>query len=89
MGLSPQGLGNFLAGAKPHPSTIRKMESWYERRVGETGQPHVSVADAVEALVQTFRPEDRASAAAETKAFLRDLYGRHGYDLPSELSEAD
>ena len=89
VGLSPQGLGNFLRGAKPHPSTLRRMLSWHAGRVRLTGPTSVSTAEALGALVEALPPTDRGQALSELRNFVGELYQRRGYPVPKDLAATD
>lgn len=63
IGMSTSGLHTFLQGTTPHPTTVRKLTTWYFRRVAEgVVSPSADlVSAALDMLVQPL-PSSRQEA---------------------------
>lgn len=76
VGMTAPGLQSFIDGTKPHPRTLRKVESWYVRTIAQSGAD-LNAQDAVAALFLLTRdlPETRQLAAIRRMTeYLETLY---------------
>lgn len=90
IGLSAPAVRNFINGAEPRrPATLRKLESWYVRRLAETATPTDvdSVRSALAILLRDLPEEQQADIAAATLIFLREQYTKYGIS-PAWLAAA-
>jgi len=91
VGLSAPALRNFINGAEPRrPATLRKLESWYVRRLaGEAAPADVdAVRNALAILLRDLPEEKQPQVAQDTLTFLRSQYAEHGA-LPAWLAAAE
>ena len=75
IGLSPNALRNFLAGAEPRVTTRAKLERWLATR--KTGEPRPKVGALVQLigeLTGDLSPAQAAALGRETASFLLDAY---------------
>lgn len=75
IGLSPNALRNFLAGAEPRATTRAKLERWLAAR--KTHEQRPRVADLVELigdLAAELSPAQAAALGRETARFLVGAY---------------
>jgi hypothetical protein len=89
-GVGHTTLHNFLSGAVPHPRVRRLLALKYLR---ETGTGIGAEAASVDALLEPFDPEIRATGRRAILAVLAGLYEQGGQVVPGwitrELGEAD
>jgi len=90
VGLSAPALRNFINGAEPRrPATLRKLESWYVRRLECEAAPADvdAVQHALAILLRDLPEEMQPQVAQDTLTFLRGQYAEHGA-LPAWLAAA-
>lgn len=76
IGLSSRGLWKFLEGARPHPATVEKLESWFRGRGYSEARERISMVAALGVLLDRVRPTEREEALQEALAFFEGLYAR-------------
>lgn len=76
---------NFLAGAKPHPSTLRKFTRWYVQQSAEQNQDEASARAAIEVLVSGYAPGRREEVRRQLLDVMREGYRAAGTDPPEWL----
>jgi hypothetical protein len=87
IGLSPNGLRNFLHGAEPRPATRVKLERWLaSRRRGHA--PRVSsLVRLLGELGEGLRPEEVSALGRRVAAFLEELYRTRGQAPPAWIRD--
>lgn len=81
VGLSAPALRNFINGAEPRrPATLRKLESWYVRRLAGAAAPVdvEAVQSALAILLRDLPNELQPRVAESTLSFLHSQYAEHG-----------
>ena len=83
VGLSPTGLGKFLAGSRPYPSTRRKLQRWMAaHRVDLRGGQAMHV---LRVLLQDLPPAAQPAAEDRMLAALEAVYAASLAGLPEWL----
>lgn len=91
VGMSPTGLRKFLDGAYPFPATRLKLERWYVREAGrDEASPDTAAAlSALDVLVRTLPPRERASGAHEVISAIAESFDAAREKRPAWLTEAE
>lgn len=75
IGLSPNALRNFLAGAEPRAMTRAKLERWLATRRTSERQPRIGdLVRLIGELAGELSPAQAAALGRETARFLLDAY---------------
>lgn len=75
IGLSPNALRNFLAGAEPRATTRAKLERWLATRRTDERAPRVGdLVRLIGELAGDLSPAQAAALGRETARFLLDAY---------------
>ena len=75
IGLSPNALRNFLAGAEPRATTRAKLERWLAtRRTDEKGPRIGDLVRLIGELAGELSPAQASALGRETARFLLDAY---------------
>lgn len=75
IGLSPNALRNFLAGAEPRATTRAKLERWLANRRTSERQPRIGdLVRLIGDLAGDLSPAQAAALGHETARFLLDAY---------------
>ena len=79
IGLSPNALKNFLAGAEPRVTTRARLERWLAtRKTGEQRPKVGALVELIGELAADLSPAQAAALGRETARFLLDAYqARH------------
>jgi hypothetical protein len=84
--LSPTGLGKFLAGARPYPSTRRKLERWAASPgAGGAGLGGGRAIHVLRVLLQDLPPGAQAAAEERMLAALEAVYAAGAGGAPEWL----
>jgi hypothetical protein len=84
VGVTHKALKAFLVGARPHPSTVRKLQGWYEASFA----PELNrAAEAVRTLLEPIPPPGRHSAMERVLTLIEELYGEFGVEPPASLRQ--
>jgi hypothetical protein len=89
VGLSPTGLGKFLNGSQPYPSTRRKLERWFASQAAGHGAG-LGSGDAlhvVRVLLHDLPPDAQPAAEERLIAALESVYAGSRLGPPSWLRE--
>ena len=88
--LDHRGVGRFLDGSRPHPSTRLKLEQWYVRRAANASSAEnsdaITASAALRVLLREIPSGEHQEAQEKALAALRAIYQEHGADVPSWLS---
>ena len=88
IGISPNGLRNFVAGASPRLTTRRRFERWLASRPNPSGGPSVGrFLELVEGLSPDLAPRDARAIARHLTEDLVDAYHRTDRPLPRWVRE--
>ena len=88
IGLSPNALRNFLAGAEPRATTRAKLERWLATR--KTDEKHPRIADMVRLigdLTAELSPAQAAALGRETARLLLGAYQERRLSPPRWVRE--
>jgi hypothetical protein len=87
VGLSPTGLGKFLAGSQPYPSTRRKLERWFASQAREQGGDFGSgdALHVVRVLLHDLPPDAQPAAQERLIAALESVYAGSRLGAPAWL----
>ena len=87
VGLSPTGLGKFLAGSRPYPSTRRKLERWAASpgAAGGAGLGGGRAMHVLRGLLQDLPPAAQAAAEERMLAALEAVYAAGAGGAPEWL----
>lgn len=84
VGMSPTGLGKFLAGGDPYYKTVKRLRRWYAT-IGAQGVPAPTEgAAALRTLTHGLGPSERAKVA---ETLFDALERAHGGQYPEWLAE--
>lgn len=87
VGLSPTGLGKFLNGSQPYPSTRRKLERWFAAQAAGNGAD-LGSGDAlhvVRVLLHDLPPDAQPAAEERLIAALESVYAGSSLGVPAWL----
>jgi hypothetical protein len=84
VGLSPNGLRNFLAGASPHPRTLQRLTTWYLRKKFKEGADAASelAKAALEILTSGMTENQRPGLQSDLLDAIRRHYEKVGAAPP-------
>lgn len=88
-GLSPNAIRSLIRGAKPHPSTVRKLREWFDQlnEVGDAGLSLEAAEAALILLVQALPDDSQRRALNAVLSTLEAQYLREDIRLPSGLEK--
>jgi len=87
VGISPNGLRNFVNGAVPRPATRAKLERWLGRNAAEKGPSLGHLVRLVEELSGEFAPDQAAALGRDIAQLVASTYERRHRPPPRWVRE--